>query len=267
MANRRLLEALSLPRWVSMAVVAALLAIGAVLVFGPATLRGPLVVVFLAAMFTGGLVLIVVPRKSYASRIRSVGRQESEVPTLPRRGFLRRVAWWKLTWTFDTPVTVADSQKYVGDLMAYFKEAREWPFGDPSTALRTTADGFSTSPGWWWNVPYKVTVTGACKPSGPGSRYWFEVALAYDPAFEVLFSIASTVIAIGWLVALAESSNPARSFSFLALGFLPLGFVPLAIVVLTGMLGRKWVKQRATGLVQQLVTHLGGRGVDFQMGW
>jgi hypothetical protein len=262
MGRNRLVEILILPRWLSVAVVASLVTIGLVLVFAPTSLRGPLIVVFFAAIFTGGLVLIVVPRRSYASRIRIAGGQESEASTLPQAGFLRRVAWWKLTWIFDTPITVADSQKYLGDLMVYLKEAQDWPFGDPSTALNTAVDGFSTSPGWWWNAPYKVTVTGACKPSGPGSRCWFEVALTYDPAFEILFFAGSTVIAIGWVVALTESADPARSFSFL-----PFGFVPLALVVLTGMLGRNWVKQRATRLVNQLTTDLQGRSVDFRMGW
>jgi len=242
-------------------VVGTLSVIGLTLVFGPTNLRGLLTVVFLATVIAGGLLLIVVPRGSQQLRLKEAIDHGSEVPSRHRFGFLRRVAWWKLTWTLDTPISTADSQRFVSDLMIYIKEMRQWPFGDPSTALRISEAGFSTSPGWWWNAPYKVTVTGWCKQSGPGSRWWLEIALAYDPGFEVLFFIASSVIAIGWLVAIAQAAQPVSQ-----LPFTPLGFIPLAFVMCAALLGRKWVKARASGLVDQLVKDLRARA-DLQMGW
>lgn len=257
-----LLGILGSPRWLSFVVVVTLLGIGVALVFGPANLHGLVLIGFFASIFAGGLVLIVGPRGSKDLRLKQVVRRGSEVPTAHRPGFLRRIAWWKLTWTFDTPISMADSQKHVSDLMVYFKEARQWPFGDASTGLHISAEGFTTSPGWWWNAPYKVTVTGWCRASKAGSRCWLEIALAYDPAFEVLFFIASSIIAVGWLVALANSAEPGKS-----LLFVPLGFVPLAFVVCAGLLGRKWVKLRASGVVHELITDLQARAAEVQMGW
>jgi hypothetical protein len=242
-------------------VVAILSVIGLALVLSPANLRGPLIVVFLATGIAGGLLLIVVPRGSQRVRLKEAIGHWSEVPSGQHIGFLRRVAWWKLTWTLDTPISIVDSQRFISDLMVYIKEMRQWPFGDPSTALRISNEGFSTSPGWWWRAPYKVTVTGWGKQAGLGSRWWLEIALAYDPGFEVLFLIASSVIAIGWLVALAEAADPVSQ-----LPFAPLGFVPLALVVCEGWLGRQWVRLRAKGLVDQLVTDLRARA-DLRMGW
>jgi hypothetical protein len=209
----------------------------------------------------GGLLLIVVPRGTQQLRLKEAIAHGSDVPPTQRVGFLRRVAWWKLTWTLDTPVSVADSQKFVGDLMGYMKEARQWPFGDPSTALHIADEGFSTSPGWWWNTPYKVTLTGWCKPSVSGSRCWLEIALAHEPVFEVLFFVAAMVIAVGWLVAVAESPEPGKS-----LLFVPLGLIPLVFVVCAGLLGRQWVRLRAGRMVNQLIADLQGRA-DLRMGW
>jgi hypothetical protein len=249
------------PRWLSIIVVAALSVIALALVLGPVNVRGPLLVVFFAAILAGGLLLIVVPRGLRELRLREAVGHRSEMPTGQHMGFLRRVAWWKLTWTLDSPIAAADSQKFASDLMVYKREAREWPFGDPSTALHISDEGFSTSPGWWWNVPYKVTVTRWCKSSGVGSRCWLEIALAYDSGFEVLFLFATSLIAVGWLVALAQGVDPAKS-----LIFAPLGFIPLACVVCAGVIGRLWVRLRAYGLVDQLITDLQARA-DLRMGW
>jgi hypothetical protein len=74
-----------------------------------------------------GLLLIVVPRGTQQLRLKEAIAHGSDVPATQRVGFLRRVAWWKLTWTLDTPISAADSQRFVSDLMGYMKEARQWP--------------------------------------------------------------------------------------------------------------------------------------------
>jgi hypothetical protein len=263
MTRSRLLGTLSSPRWLSTVVIAAIWAIGLAVVFGPTMFHGPLVIGFLGAIFAGGLLLIVVPRRTQALRLQeAVEHRSARPPTGHRADFLRRMGWWKLTWTFETPISMPDSQKFTSDLMVYIKEVRQWPFGDPSTALHISVEGFSTSPGWWWNMPYKVTVTGWCKQSGSGTTCWLEIALAYDPPFEVLFLVVSIVIAIGWLAAIVESAGPVTW-----LPFLPIAFVPLVIVMGAGVLGRKWVRLRANGLVDQLVTGLQARIADLRMGW
>jgi len=217
---------------------------------------------YTGAIFLGGVLMLIVPRRLQALRLQKAREQGSAGPTGHRAGFLRRMGWWKLTWRLETPISMPDSQSFINDLIVYMKDVRKWPFGDPSTALHTSAEGFSTSPGWWWNTPYKVTVTGWCTSSASGATCWLEIALAYDPPFEVLFVVISIVIAIGWLAAIAESPAPGTS-----LPFLPFAFIPLAIVVGAGLLGRKWVRLRANRLVNQVITGLQARVAELRMGW
>ena len=160
MIRVRLLVIPSSPRRLVAIVLSTTMVIVLLALAGPPGARGIFVGLFFAANLVGGVLLLTVPRRLQALRLQSViGRGAKAAPSRPP-GLLRRLFWRKLTWILDTTVSLADTTSFLRDLVTYMKEVCEWPFGDPTTALHLSEEGFATAPGWFWRNAAQVNRHG-----------------------------------------------------------------------------------------------------------
>lgn len=255
---RRVLDS---PPVLAALVIILLLSIGIGWTFGPREYSVVFLLLGFATIFIGGTTLIVMPRVRVTSRLAADRSADAVSWSAANAGFLRRAWWWSLTWTINSLLPPAECSARAQAIVEARKEASEWPFGDSTTKLLAEPEGFSTAPGWLWNAPYKPLVTGWVMMAPGGSAFTVTLRMAYDPAFEVLFTTMALLIAAGFVVAFIQQGSTA------GWELLPLGFVPLAIVIGFGQLGRWRVKRAGTRLVTDVAAAVGGTVTAYWPGW
>lgn len=211
-------------------------------------------------LFAGGIAAIVVPRRRAAARLAAERASKLPVPTA-RAGLLRRIWWWNLKWTIASPLSPEDASMCVASTMESRKASNRWPFGDSTTKSHIDAGGFATAPGWLWNAPFKPLVSGWAERTSSGALYRLRMGMAYDPVFEVMFTIAASLIAVGWIVAFVQQGLISNW------QFLPLAFLPLAIVVAVGRVGRWRLRRASTHLAEEAAVAVSGKVLSVWPGW
>ena len=211
-------------------------------------------------LFAGGAATIVVPRRRAAARL-AAERASRPPPPTAKAGFLRRVWWWNLTWTIASPLSPEDATMCVASVMEGRKASNSWPFGDSTTKLHIDAGAFATAPGWLWNAPFKPLVSGWAERTSSGALYTLRLGMAYDPPFEVMFTIVGSLIAVGWIAAFVQQGSSSNW------QLLPLAFIPLAIEFAVGQVGRWRLRRVATRLVEDAAVAVSGKVLSVWPGW
>jgi hypothetical protein len=211
-------------------------------------------------LFAGGTATIIVPRLRAGARLASE-RASKLPPPATRAGLLRRLGWWNLTWTIASPLALEDVCMRIGAVVEARKASNGWPFGDSSTKLHIDAGAFTTAPGWLWRAPFKPVVSGWGERTSSGAIYVLKLGMAYDPPFEVLFTVGASIIAVGWIAAFVQQGLGSNW------QFLPLAFLPLAIVFGLGQIGRWRLRRAAARLVADAAVAVGGQVGTAWPGW
>lgn len=113
----------------------------------------------------------------------------------------------------------------------------------------------------FWNAPFKPVVSGWAERTSSGALYVLRLGMAYDPPFEVMFTIVASIIGAGWIAALVQQG---LGFNW---QFLPVAFLPLAIDVAIGQVGRWRLRRAGTRLVEDAAVALSGRVLSVWPSW
>lgn len=238
--------------------VVACVGCGIVGIAEPKALFLPAMLIGLVTLWVGGIATVVVPRLTLASLL-NADRRRDALPRMQPSWFRRRF-WWSISWELTSPVDVDLSASTVKAFLSWRKETKKWPFGDPTTKLVTQPEGFSTAPGWLWNMPFKPVLTGWAEAVGAGSRVRLVLRMTTDPPLEILF-LAVCLIMLGAGVAILFQDGVS------AWPAVPLTAAPFALVLVVGQIGRWHLRRRALALIGELEGAVHANATRSWPGW
>jgi len=250
------------PRSLTGATLLLLVASGLGWTFGPRSFSAAFLVAGFVVILVGGVVQVVIPRRRSATRLQADLR--APIRAGDRPGRFRRALWWTMSWTVRSPVAAAEAASRADEIVVRRKNAAKWPFGDTTTKLHSESNGFITTPGWFWNMPYKPVVSGSVREAPDGSVYVVKVSMAHDPPFEVMFMSVALLIGI---VTLLGALLGLLGRAWVDWPFLPLMLLPLAVFTAMGQLGRWRLRHAGSRLTTEIAAALSSNAISVWPGW